>query len=1120
MFEPRAEIPAEVDEYRIVRLLAETTLGATYLAHDRRLDRAVVLRFVPADPATAAALLQAARALARASHAAICGVHRVRETSANPYVVSTFAHGVRLSTMRLPLELPRAREVAAAVAGAVASLHGAGIVHGRVDASHVFLADDGTTSLVGLSTARVACCAEDTARDVKDLVALIDAVADTGVREFMARGALSDGAGPSAADVCRALDRMAAPPRTSGIVVENPYRGLLPYEARHASLFFGREAHVDDALARLRDEPWLVIAGHSGAGKSSVVLAGLVPRIQGGALGERTRWDVLMIAPGAVQSLQTRLAQADPDEGLLVVVDRFEEILALPAGPVRSAVLGALASFRTLTPGRRALLTMRSEFLPRAAELGALGRDLLRATYLLPPMSPEGLRAAAVAPAASRGFRMESPAMVDALLADVAGQAQALPMLSFALHELWVRRDRQRAVLSEAALAAIGGAAGALARHGDTTVASLRPNERSEARRILVQLTSDTSARVRHRRQELLAGDAIAGAAALDALVDARIVVAGAEYELSHGALAGSWPRLRDWIDEASDVRKMERRLEAAAAQWMGLGRRADALWSARHLRDLALLGAPFRGSDGARAFLRASRSSIRRQWARRWGTRLGLPVIMAAVALGVAGWRKTRDREEAATVVGAHLADARSALEEARRLDASAREARADAFERFDADDARGGEARFSDANTLTERASAMFAAAATATDLALARDPLDARAREASADVLYDWMKLAEARHPDALSGELAQRLRLVDDGGARMAAWTAPAQLRVVTAPPGATVVLRRVRVTSEGRRVEDEGAEVDGEPAEVAPGSYVLDARMPGRWSTRLPLLLRRGQDERVEIVLPAAANVPAGFVYVPSGWSLFGSTDGPEVRGAAHAQPEHSVHGSAFLIAERETTFSEYLAFLATLPRADRALRCPAKLVCETDGAPVYTGDGVRLEGGQPLCRPKRTSRRCQDWLRLPVDLITWDDAQAYARWVAGTRTPGARLCADREWERAARGADGRLFAHGDELRAGDANFQATYGVDADQMGSDEVGSFPLDRSVFGVLDLIGNVSEWVADSIEGDPDFHKVRGGNGFNVAFNARATTGHSSASRGTSVGLRLCAAVSGATE
>jgi formylglycine-generating enzyme required for sulfatase activity len=612
----------------------------------------------------------------------------------------------------------------------------------------------------------------------------------------------------------------------------------------------------------------------------------------------------------------------------------------------------------------------------------------------------------------------------------------------------------------------------------------------------------------------LLERDAGGGAAALDALVGSRIVVAGPKYELSHGALARSWPRLQEWLDEASDVRKMKRHVEAAAMQWLRLDCPPDELWTAQHLRDLRSLGAPLALSDDAREFLRASRRSLWRRWALRWAARLALPAVMTSVALGVTGWHRARDRSQTAARVAAHLADARSALAEARRLDASATDALMSAFASYDANDPRDGEARWRDANALTDRASALLGGAATATDLALASDPLDAFARATAADVIYEWMRLTERSRANPLSSELATRLSLVDDTGARRAALNAPGRLRVVTLPSGAQVVLRRVQISPEGRRVEDEGHPLEGEArADIAPGSYVVEAQMPGHWSTRLPLLVRRGQDERAYLTLPPARDIPPGFVYVPAGWSLFGAPDSDELRAAAAALPEHPVYVPAFLIAMHETTFSEYLAFLATLTSEDRAQRRPPNLVFDTRGGPIYTGEGNRIRPGEPLCRPQRILHRCQDWLRLPVTPLGWEDAQAYARWVASVRTPGARLCTEREWERAARGADGRTFAHGDELLAGDANVQATYAVDGNQMGSDEVGSFPLDRSVFGVLDMIGNATEWVGDSVDGRiPEVHVARGGNGFNAAFNARAANRHKAAGRPDSFGLRLC--------
>src|SRR5262249_50429890 len=138
------------------------------------------------------------------------------------------------------------------------------------------------------------------------------------------------------------------------------------------------------------------------------------------------------------------------------------------------------------------------------------------------------------------------------------------------------------------------------------------------------------------------------------------------------------------------------------------------------------------------------------------------------------------------------------------------------------------------------------------------------------------------------------------------------------------------------------------------------------------------------------------------------------------------------------------------------------------LTYDPEGAPVLTLGKATARRGEPLCRSRRTVRRCQDWLRFPVSGVSTEDADAYAEWLARAGLPGARRCTEWEWERAARGADGRFFARGDTLRPGDVNIDDAYAVDAEQMGADEVGSFAGDVSLFGVLDLDGNVGEWVA----------------------------------------------------
>jgi formylglycine-generating enzyme required for sulfatase activity len=131
---------------------------------------------------------------------------------------------------------------------------------------------------------------------------------------------------------------------------------------------------------------------------------------------------------------------------------------------------------------------------------------------------------------------------------------------------------------------------------------------------------------------------------------------------------------------------------------------------------------------------------------------------------------------------------------------------------------------------------------------------------------------------------------------------------------------------------------------------------------------------------------------------------------------------------------------------------------------------------------------------------------------AYAAWLDATkRAPGARLCTGFEWEKAARGADGREYPHGDHLDLDDASFDSTYGRDA--MGPDEVGSHPASRSPFGLDDTAGNVFEWTTSSLARDE--YVVRGGSYFHDPKTLRLPNRNVSPPtlRDTNVGLRLCA-------
>ena len=1110
-----------VDDYRLIRPLGRRR--PTYLAHDRILDRAVVVSFLPEASDERAAGLAIARAFARVSHPNLGRVHRVQEGATRPYVVAAFARGEPIDASAAPLPDERALHVARALAGALAALHAAGVAHGDVRAGRVVVSDEGAPCLVGFARAHVHADAAAKRADVTALLGLLGTIAGGDLRARLSSLAEVGRGDATADDLCRALDAIGRPALSHEALAENPYRGLRAFDGEHTSAFFGRAGEIAELAERLRAQPGGRVAGRSGTGKSSLARAGVAPAIARGALGECAGWDVATMVPGVrpltalaralapfvdrdpgelaaalrtKPALAARLVRARTERGLLLVVDQLEEAFTLADAEEREAFCGALDRFGAISPGVRVVFTLRSDFLGRLVDEGAFGRDVIRAAYVLPAMSAEGLREAIVQPARAHGFELETPAIADALVAEVSSKDEALPLLSFALAELWGRRDGARHVIPEAALGELGGAVAAIARHGDLVLATLRDDERGEARRILLALVTASETRARRTSEDLVGAGGLPARAALEALVRGRLVVAGETCEIAHEALARAWPLLRAWLDEASDGRAAAARLAVAAREWVRLGRGEVGLGGESLLRDLEIPGALEGASPEARAFVDASRAAVRRARLRRWAVRVGAPAGTILLVAAIVGGVRWSERRQAHAFVAARLAEAEPLAREVSALEAQVQTERTEAFTRYDADDTPGGEAHWHAALALARRESDAFAAASAPLGLALARDPLDRVARARTADLVYSWLLAAERdREPD-VARDLTARLAQLDDDGSRRARLAATARLHVTTTPPGARVVLHDVHVDAEGRRVEDAGRPIDLATAiELAPGSYVLEATAPGRYATRFPVLLGRNQEEAVEIPLPVAAAVPPGFIFVPAGVSLLGAADVEAVRDSVLAEPQHPVKVHAFLIGEHEVTYAEYLEFLATLPPAEREARRPnasnIDLTFDRDDVPVLQLGAATARRGDPLCRPKRGVRRCQDWLRLPVVGVRWEEGQAYVAWLASGRVRGARFCSEREWERAARGADGRIFAHGDAMHPGDANFDASYAVDEDLMGADEVGSFPIDRSPFGALDLGGNVSEWAGF---GGP-VRAARGGHWLTGALECRSS-------------------------
>jgi eukaryotic-like serine/threonine-protein kinase len=307
--------------------------------------------------------------------------------------------------------------------------------------------------------------------------------------------------------------------------------------------------------------------------------------------------------------------------------------------------------------------------------------------------------------------------------------------------------------------------------------------------------------------------------------------------------------------------------------------------------------------------------------------------------------------------------------------------------------------------------------------------------------------------------------------------------------VTSPPGASVEILRY--------VDDKGARRREPVPDLGPigptpvarvrleaGSYHLRFTLEGRAPVELPLVLERDAHERVDLWLPAAADVPANSVYIPPGRFLAGGAEPEVVRKFLGSAPLHWQHlREGYLIGKYEVTMGDWLEYLDTLPKS-----APERRLLETaraDGIHAPTlrqlPDGtwsfsLRLEGGQvltarvgePIRYPGRSHRREQDWRRFPLVGVSFEDITGYLAWLDRSgRLPGARPCNELKWTRAARGADDRRYPHGDRLQKDEANIDTTYGRRADAYGPDEAGAHPASVSPFGVHDLAGNVFELV-----------------------------------------------------
>jgi WD40 repeat protein/serine/threonine protein kinase/DNA-binding XRE family transcriptional regulator len=404
---------------------------------------------------------------------------------------------------------------------------------------------------------------------------------------------------------------------------DNPYKGLRSFGEGDAQDFFGREALLQQLLIRLGEDGelsrFLTVVGPSGSGKSSAVKAGLIPALRRGALPGSEKWFIVEMMPGAhpLEELEAALLRVavnppaslieqfqqdnrgliravrrslpdNPSIELVLVIDQFEEVFTLLQNEnERILFLGLLVSAAMDETSRiRIVITVRADFIDRPLAYMDFGEILRQRMEIVLPLTSDEMESAILSPAERVGLHLEQ-GLVPVMLRDLADQPGALPLLQYALTELFEKREAN--TLTKTAYQKIGGVLGALGRKAEEVFAGLDMECQEIAKQLFLRLVTLGEGVEDTRRRALISeleSLQLGGAtttkeysksfnATLDAFGHARLLsfdrdpgTRGPTVEVAHEAILREWSRLREWLNESRTLVRMQRQLDVAAMEW------------------------------------------------------------------------------------------------------------------------------------------------------------------------------------------------------------------------------------------------------------------------------------------------------------------------------------------------------------------------------------------------------------------------------------------------------------------------------------------------------------------------------------------------------------------------
>ena len=965
---------------------------------------------------------------------------------------------------------------------------------------------------------------------------------------------------------------------------DSPYRSLEAFDIQHAPLFFGREALTDWLLSRLRGTAttegptrFLAIVGASGSGKSSLARAGVLAKLKAGELAGSANWPRVICRPESrpLENLATALGSTDgvdlgtglkstlindlakemlkstdqlhlvaqgamppndPDWRLVVFVDQFEELFTLnqpdsatgqgapgqPAlNPDRIAFFRNLLRAATIANGRTiVILTMRADFYGKCAAFPELATAVSQHQELVGPMSPDELRRAIETPARLSGSDIE-PGLVDLLTREVVDQPGALPLLQYALSELWRKSSELGfSTMTTSAYREIGGWEGALSQRADKVLETFKDKASKDlCQQLFLRLvqpgegTEDTKRLVRWQELKM---DNPSDAASMEQMVrtlaENRLITTSGNdlnpdstVEVVHEALIRGWPAIRSWLDNDRAGSRMHRRLTERANEWANSHseqktRDTSLLYRGRQLADTAdwVKKSKVGLSESERSFLKASRWAEDQQRLWIWGIASLAMIVLAGIGLG---WYKNNEYQNAKSLqekvdnlvesmVATPAGGVEFYLDQLRQNEKLATPTLLKVF----ADAQRKDLQRIHAAYGLINHGSI------DAEQLKFLLDRVPTLPKDEGTNVLN---ALERVHHTNPLNEELAQRVDQASTDAIRYRFVAIELGLGITDQ----TALLCQLKADPTSRTSLIRGfKDFGGDLARIAKTleSQQMDAELRSALCTAIGTLGMDAAEATQPTLKKLFVEAPDGGTHSAAYWALRqqGLTEESLVTLGGEAGPETD---------EREWSLNHLNMTMIRIPARNFGMGHATDEENPMDNEPTEPFDAFWMSDREvtvaqfyALCKDAKRPESAGE-SQLPMTRISWFDAvefcnqlskqtvpeleQAYhldkiertengfvkRAFVKETGGNGFRLPTEREWEYACRAMSIKNFS---------------FGSDEDWLGEFAVCNQPQVKTGgtktpngWGLFDMHGNVAEWCEDKYTDTDEFRVLRGG-------------------------------------